>query len=265
MDNFFRLIVQYNGTNYHGFQRQKHCRTVQEELEKALSIILREKIMIKAASRTDRGVHALGQVVTFNSSCSDLKEDFLYHLNAVLPKDIRVVKVGKTNQFFHPRRDAVMRHYSYLINNSPYSSPFLDDLTYHCPFPLDLERMRSVAQLFLGEHDFKSFTTSEETRPTIRSFKKIEIKKEDNLIEINFSGLSFLYNMLRMVGAALVQVGLKRTTQQEIALCLNLKKKPSFAPLPAKGLFLVKIDYPDGFTDNVFQGKGIPFPSALLS
>lgn len=265
MVSYYRLIVQYEGTNYHGFQKQKHCHTIQEELEKALSIILKEEIRIKAASRTDAGVHALGQVVTFSCSRMELEKEFLYHLNAVLLKDIRVVKIGKTCQSFHPRRDAIMRHYSYLINNSPYLSPFLEHLTYHCPLPLDLEKMEAAAQLFLGRHDFKLFTTSEERRSTVRSFDKIKIVKDGALVEIKFSGLSFLHNMLRMVGATLVQVGLGKITQQEIALFLKLKKKPSFAPLPPKGLFLVKISYPDGFTDSVFQEKGIPFPSALLS
>lgn len=265
MDNYYRLIIQYDGTNYHGFQKQKYACSIQGELEKALSVILREEIRIQAASRTDRGAHALGQVATFSCSIGDLGEEFLYHLNAVLPKDIRVVKIGMTSQSFHPRRGAIMRHYSYLINCSPYPSPFLARLAYHCPHLLDVKEMETATQLFLGKHDFQYFTTSEEKRPTTRSFDKIEIKTDRSLLEIRFSGLSFLHNMLRMVGAALVQVGLGKISREDIILYLNREKKPSFAPLPAKGLFLVKIDYPDGFTDSVFPEKGIPFPSALLS
>lgn len=265
MDNRYRLIVQYEGTNYRGFQKQKHCLSIQEELEKSLSIILREKISVKVASRTDSGVHALGQVVAFDCSKNELAEDLLYHLNAVLPKDIRVIKIGKTNPSFNPRYEAVKRHYSYFIDNSVYSSPFIERFTYHCPFPLNIEKMQAASQLFLGEHDFKNFTTSSEERSTIRSFEEISIRKDGRIIEIKFSGRSFLHNMLRMVGASLVQIGLMRVTQEEIESYLNLKKKPVFAPLPAKGLFLVKIDYPDGFTESVFPEKGIPFPSALLS
>jgi len=261
----FRLIVQYDGSNYFGFQRQKGLPTIQGELEEALSILLREEVRVKGASRTDRGVHALGQVVAFDSSQNDLSDSFLYHLNALLPGDIRVIKIEKTGFSFRPRQEAIKRHYSYFIYNFPYPSPFLKRFTYHCPWKLNLEEVEKAASLFLGEHNFKFFTTSEEKRSTIRSIEEIRICLQGSLVEIKFSGRSFLHNMLRMIGAALIEVGRGKISREEIVLYLSQEKRPGFAPLPSRGLFLVKIDYPDRFTDGVFPEKDTPFPSALLS
>lgn len=265
MSSRFRLVVQYDGSNYFGFQKQKGLPTVQGELERALTTLLGEEVRVQAASRTDRGVHALGQVVAFNSSQGEISNSFLYHLNSILPKDIRVVKIEKTRSSFRPRQEAVRRHYSYFIYNFPYASPFLERFSHHCSRPLSLEEMERAASLFLGKHNFKFFTTSEEKRSTILSLERIKISVAGKLIEIKFSGPFFLHNMLRMVGAALVQAGLGRIAPEEITLYLSQERKPSFAPLPARGLFLVKIDYPDGFTDGPFPEKDIPFPTALLS
>ncbi len=260
----WRMVVQYDGTSYYGFQRQKGKPTIQGELEKALKVWLRTEIKVIAASRTDRGTHALGQVVAFDIQDAAMPDNSLYHLNAILPPDIRVVKLEPAENSFHPRHHALARHYSYLIYNAPFASPFLSCFSYHCQTPLVVEEMEIACHLFLGQHDFEFFTTAEEKRSKIRSIDRIEVQSRGNLIEIKFSGRSFLHNMIRMIAASLCKVGLKEITKGEITAYLNKTSKPDFPPLPAQGLFLVKIDYPDGFTDDVSPVRDIPFPGGLL-
>ena len=242
-----KLIVSYDGTDYSGSQRQRNARTVQEVLEKALREILKEKVRLLFAGRTDAGVHAVGQVVGFRTARTLPLLGLHRGLNAILPKDVVVRSVTEAPSDFHPRFNASLKAYRYTIWNHPIPTPFLRNYALHVPWPLDLAAMRSAARLLVGRHNFKSFQASDKKkRASVRTLKRLSIHRRGPLVQMTFQANGFVYHMVRNIVGTLLEVGKGRRPPEEILQLLSKKDRRLAGPTaPAKGLCLVKVDYPE--------------------
>ena len=239
------MIVEYEGTNYHGFQRQQNVRTVQEEIEKSVNKFTGEEIKINGAGRTDAGVHATGQVVAFNTGSVYGVNTFVGAVNHYLPEDISVKKVWEVSYNFHPRKDAISKVYTYSILNSEVPSPLKRKFVTMVKHRLDVDVMNEGAKLFLGEHDFKVFTCSSELegKCTIREIVRSHIDDSENMLRYTVEGNGFLrYQIRRMVGA-LVKVGIGKMGLDELRQVISGNKYTVTDRMPAKGLCLYKVNY----------------------
>ncbi len=243
-----KVVLSYDGTSYSGWQRQEGLPTIQETLEKAFSQILREKIFILGASRTDAGVHALSQTAHFDMhSPFDLKKLF-YSVNCVLPKDIKILSLEEVSSSFHARYKAKKKLYHYYLELAPFSSPFSHAYSIPIYSPFDLSLVEKGASYFVGKQDFTSFTNDASKGAAkinpVRTIYQIEIKPTQRGVFLRFEGDGFLYKMIRNIMGTLILVGKKKMAPEEIPTLLGLKdrrKAPSSAP--AKALFLVKVYY----------------------
>lgn len=242
----YKVNISYDGTNYLGFQAQPHKNTIQDTIEKALMQILHLDQRIIMASRTDAGVHALDQVFHFDINekldCFRLKGSF----NAVLPKDIHVNNVEEVDESFHARFSVKSKTYIYLINYEEFS-PFLINRAYQCKYHLDVEKMRECSRLFLGEHDFSSFSTStyEEKPDQRRTIYDFEIINENgNLLIVKITGDGFLRNMVRIIVGSLIEVGRGKKNISDVEEMLNnpCKSTRRYNIVPY-GLYLARINY----------------------
>ncbi len=210
-DVFLKILnnVSYDGAKYSGFQIQKNANTIQEELEKSLRQLYNREIPVIGASRTDAGVHALGQKFTFNIVDSSIPvEKIPLAINSRLPEDIVVTDSRVVDEYFHPRFDAKEKVYVYKILNSKYINPLLRDYVYHFKNKLDLECMQKGAKYFLGTHDFLAFCSAgSSVKSTVRTIHRILIRNAGPLIEIEFRGDGFLYNMIRIMVGTLLDCG----------------------------------------------------------
>jgi tRNA pseudouridine38-40 synthase len=239
-----KMIITYDGTHYFGWQKTKTGPSIQEELEKALFQILGRPVSVEAASRTDRGVHAKGQVVNFFLTETPSFSRLLYSLNSVLPYDIRILCLEPAADDFHPTLKAHSKEYHYSICNQPIEDPIGRFYSWHIHDPLDLEAMRDCAKILMGTHDFASFTTIE-SKDTIRTLFSIQIVAVTNgQIEIQIVGDRFLYKMMRRLVGTLVTVGKKKFSKKDV---LTLLKKSNRAKAgitaPAHGLFLYQVHF----------------------
>ncbi len=253
-----RLLLQYDGTDYSGWQVQKDRRTVQSLVENAVHIITGENPRVTGASRTDAGVHALEQTASFITG-SSLDADVIRRaLNANLPKDIRIMETSECPDDFHPRYSALSKWYSYLITHSRSSSVFLKRYSWDLSYDLSgsLENMREASDYLRGEHDFSSFRASGcGSKTAIRKILDIEVSESSSIdfmtfsinvpvIKISIKGNAFLRHMVRNIVGTLVDVGRGRTTPSGIKDILESKDRSSAGiTAPAHGLFLKKIDY----------------------
>ncbi len=239
--------MEYEGTHYYGFQLQADVPTVQKEIEIALGKLTGKRSRIIAASRTDTGVHAKGQVVSFRTEATLPPKAFVGGLNHYLPEDIAVKAAFQVNDSFNVRRHAVSREYSYYILNRPTRSPIWRNFAYHVARPLDTETMNQACQALIGEHDFASFATSIEsnTKKTIRKVYAAKIEKDGDLVVFNIMANSFLPHQVRNTVGALIKVGLGKMTIDEFR-CILEARKPGLAgaTVPAHGLCLMRINYP---------------------
>lgn len=242
----YKCIVSYDGTNFHGFQTQLNSRTVQEELEKALAIIHKERINVLACSRTDSHVHAYGQVIHFDSFLDINERNMKQAINSYLPSDIYVKEVIKTDKLFHAQHNVFEKEYHYLIDLGEYNPLYSNYRMYPEYGTLDVEAMKDASSVFIGEHDFKTFTKNHETTNTIKNIKSIDFILDNNLLTIKFIGNSFLYNMIRIMVAMLVEVGYHHLTKEDLKAALEAKNR-KYAPklATANGLYLVRIKYED--------------------
>lgn len=240
-----KLIVEYKGTDYSGFQKQPSQPTIQGVLEEALSRIIQEEITVIGAGRTDAGVHAKGQVVNFYLQ-SDMEYGRMrWSANSLLPPDIVITEATEVNESFHARRNARSREYRYLILNRDHSSPFWNEFAYFFRKPLDIHLMREAAKVLEGEHDFSSFCAAEsKPQKCIRKIEKISIYKEDDLVHLDIKGNAFLHNMVRIIVGTLLPVGTGEMESDKIRLTLKEKSRKSAGPtVPACGLFLMRVNY----------------------
>ena len=240
-----KVVIAYDGTNYHGFQIQNNAITVQEKIQVGLKELLKEEARIVSASRTDAGVHAKGHVFNLKLDSSLPTKKFALALNTKLPADIVALSAEEVADDFHARYYAQGKKYSYQIYNDSFQLPFFRNYTYHIKDKLDLSAMRQAAKYLIGEHDFSSFRAAGcNAKTTIREIYQIEIKKQDQIVKIEIEGSGFLYNMVRIISGTLIEIGLakKKASEMESILAAKDRLEAGFTA-PAKGLFLEKVYY----------------------
>ena len=253
----YMLEVAYDGTNYCGWQVQPNGITIEEMLNKHLSELLKEDIVVIGASRTDSGVHALGNVAVFDSETRIPAEKIKFALNQRLPEDIRVQTSREVAGDFHPRHCNSRKTYEYFIYNGKIDMPLTRLYSHFCYYDLDLEKMRKAAEYIVGEHDFASFCSAgSQVKETVRTVYCLEVTKEGNMIKIHIEGSGFLYNMVRIIAGTLMQVGSGIYPPEQVKEMIEAKDRQKAGPTAvAKGLRLVKIAFNEKDlsvrTDNV--------------
>lgn len=244
MKSNIQLMLSYQGTHYRGWQKTRLGPTIEEKLEKALVTVLKHPIALQAASRTDAGVHAKGQVVNFFSDLGVSKIDLQHCLNGILPRDMAVISAKKVPTTFHPSLDSLSKEYHYWICNSTYQMPFDRDFSWHLPYSLSLYQMQEAAEFLKGDHDFSAFTNEPKMNNRCK-ISNIEIHPcASNRLNIKLVGNRFLYKMARILVGTLVDVGRGRLQSKDIIEILRQKdRKKSGVTAPAHGLFLMKVNY----------------------
>ena len=241
-----RIVVAYDGTNYCGWQVQPNGITVEEVLNKKISAITGEDIHIIGASRTDSGVHAMGNVAVFDTESRIPAEKFSHALNQKLPDDIVIVRSDEVALDWHPRyQDQVSKTYEYRIYNSKTPNPLKRYYEAFVSFPLDIERMRKGAEYLIGEHDFVSFcNVRTQVEDTVRTVHDIQLVQENNTIIMRITGNGFLYNMVRIIAGTLIRVGRGYYEPEKVKEILEAKERTEAGvTAPANGLMLVEINY----------------------
>lgn len=248
------LIVEYDGTKYHGSQYQANALTIQEEIEHALHKLTGEAIRIVGSSRTDAGVHAEGQVVSFKTKSVFTLQTWIKALNFYLPRDIAVKDAYRVYNGFDVRRDALSREYRYSILNSSTPSPLMQRFAYFVPRPLDIEAMNYASHVLVGKHDFAPFSSIEGDR-TWRHVYKAEVNKRDDLVTFDIVANSFLTHQVRNTVGGLIEVGLGKMEVEGFQSLARSGKAGTIGPTaPAHGLRLMKVNYAD-FPPPVEKGK----------
>lgn len=241
----YKAKISYDGSLYYGFQRLNELPTIQNELEKAVSIINKKETFVKGASRTDKGVHAYGQVIHFDLDYNIPVERLMMAMNAILPRDIRVLKIENVRDDFHARRSALGKKYVYKINLGEYSV-FLDRYYLQYPYKLDIEAMRECSKIFLGVHNFKNFTAGE--RDNYEAVvKEINFIRNGDYLEIEFVGKSFYRYMVRNMVGAMIDVARGKHIIKEVEELLEKpEKKGQMMTASPNGLYLVCVYYTGG-------------------
>ncbi len=240
-----KLIVAYDGTAYCGWQLQPNGRTIEGELNQALSSLLQEDIHVIGASRTDSGVHALCNIAVFDTQTRIPAEKISYALNQRLPEDIRIKKSCEVAADFHPRHCSSRKTYEYRIYQDSFPEPVRRLYTHFTYVPLDMDRMREGAAWLIGEHDFKSFcSTAAVVETTVRTILSINIEKQGKEIVISVCGTGFLYNMVRIIVGTLMEVGRGSYPPEHVREILEAKDRQAAGPTaPACGLTLVNYTF----------------------
>lgn len=241
-----RLVVAYDGTNYHGWQIQPDKVTIESTLNEALTRLLGEPIEIIGASRTDSGVHARGNVAVFDTVNRMPADRICLALNQRLPADIRAQSSEEVPLSWHPRKCSCVKTYEYKILNSRIEMPVHRLYTYHCYFNLDIDKMQEAARRLEGEHDFKSFcNTHTQVESTVRTIYRITVSRDqEELVRIRVTGSGFLYNMIRIIAGTLILAGTGQIQPEDMERILEARDRRASGPTaPAKGLTLVELKY----------------------
>ena len=240
-----KLTIAYDGTNYCGWQVQPNGITVEEVVNKALKKLAGEDIQVIGASRTDSGVHALGNVAVFDTHTTIPPERISYALNQRLPEDIVIVKSEEVAEDFHPRYCDCSKTYEYHILNTRIPIPTKRLTNYFVSYDLDVEKMRKAAGYLIGEHDFVSFcNVRTDVEDTVRTVTELEILKDGEEITIRISGNGFLYNMVRIIVGTLIRVGRGFYEPEKVKEILEAKdRKAAGVTAPPHGLILAEIRY----------------------
>lgn len=243
-----KVFISYNGAEYHGFQRQENAVSVQEIVENTIGKLLKtEPPVIYGCSRTDAGVHArrfcFNVKIENNIPC----DGFVKGMNTLLPDNIAVLSCEEADDDFHARFCTKAKEYVYLINNKPERDVFLRKLAYHYPLPLDIDKMRSAASLFVGEHDFSAFCRSEgkkRVKSTVRTIYSVSVSETGGIVEIKIKGNGFLYNMVRIITGTLIYIseGKRSLADIENALITGDRELAGIT-LPPDGLYLNEVCY----------------------
>lgn len=244
--NNYRLKIQYDGTRFHGWQRQKNgSDTIQGRIEKVLTRQMNHSVEICGAGRTDTGVHAVGQVANVRLSYEGTPEELRECLNEYLPEDIRILGVELAGERFHSRLNATGKIYEYRLCKKGCCDVFSRKYQWQMTEELDVERMKEAAQLLLGEHDFRGFCTKASRRKsTIRKIDAIDIREDATHLYLRFEGNGFLYNMVRILTGTLVEIGAGSREISSVAQILSEKERAlAGATAPAQGLTLLKVKY----------------------
>ena len=247
MEKKYLLLLSYDGSNYLGWQKTKEGPSIEGTVQAALERILQQPIYLEAASRTDAGVHALGQVITFKALFDKKSVDqILLSMNQLLPADIRALSLTLTVLDFHPTLNSVQKEYEYKVNTSPILCPFKRATYWHFPQKLDLNLMRSAATQLIGEKDFRGFTNTKKGphQNTIRTLFSLEIDEVGSDVIFNIRGNHFLYKMVRNLVGTLLYIGSSKLPLDVIEQLLENKKRcQGGMTAPASGLTLKKIFY----------------------
>jgi len=252
-----KLTIEYDGTNYCGWQIQPGCNTIQGILESTLSKITKSKVDVIGAGRTDAGVHALGQVANFKTESNMTPNEFKLALNSLLPRDIVINQVEEVDESFHSRFDAISRTYHYTILNSKTPSAFLRNYVYLFPKPIDINIMNDACKYLIGTYDFSSYASlGDPIRNSIRTvtFAKWDLLNSNlsvlgyesghQLIRFCIKANAFLRGMVRAIVGTLLNVGIGKINPEKVKEILELRDRTKAGPsLPAKGLCLVSVDY----------------------
>ena len=241
------LTVEYDGTNYAGWQRQINGLAVQQVLEETLQKATKERIVVTGASRTDAGVHALGQAVHFDTESRIPPEKYPFVLNTMLPRDIRVHTGREVPKGFHARFMTCGKRYTYRIVNSRHASAIRRNTHVHVPLPLDLAPMQEAAKQLLGTHDYAAFQAAGGTaKTTIRTITSAELVRFGDEIILTVEGDAFLYNMVRIIAGTLIEIGLGRRSVNAFSEAYETLDRLSLGvTAPPQGLELTKVYYPD--------------------
>ncbi len=241
-----KLLIEYDGKDFNGWQKQPNKLNIQGEIEKAIERITGEEVNLMASGRTDAGVHAIGQVANFKTNSNIPIEKFPIALNTNLKKSIIIKSAEEVEERFHSRLNCKKKTYRYIINNSKYGTAIYRNLETHIPIKLDIEKMQKAVKYFEGEHDFKAFKASgTSSKSSVRKIYKAEVIDAGNeRIYIELTGNGFLYNMVRIIAGTLVEVGLNKIEPQEVEnIILSKKRENAGKTLPPQGLYLVNVVY----------------------
>lgn len=241
------LGIEYIGSCYNGWQKQNDVNSVEQELTSAISKVANHEVKIYCAGRTDKGVHALGQVIHFESDAQRSMYEWKRGINHFLPGDIAVLWAHEVGPNFHARYSAVARTYNYCIDTNKDSSIFRQNMCWHMPYKLDVKAMQEAASIFVGTHDFSSFRSRKcQAKSPVKTVYAFDIIERNNMLVINIKANSFLYNMVRNLVAAIVAVALGKKDMvwlQEVFESRN--RDYSLDKAPAKGLYFICADYDD--------------------
>lgn len=241
------IVVAYEGTKYCGWQSQPNQITVEEVINRELSALLGEPIQVIGASRTDSGVHAMGNVAVFDTNTRIPAEKICYALNRSLPEDIVVQSSREVPADFHPRHCDSYKTYEYKIWNADFIQPFNRKYTHFVYRNLDIEAMQTAAKDFLGTHCFTSFcSTHTQVQDHVRTIYSLEVLKDGHLVTIRIRGNGFLYNMVRIIAGTLIKIGIHEMPATCVPSIIEAENREAAGPTaPAQGLMLVGIEYPD--------------------
>lgn len=242
-----KLTLEYDGTDFHGFQRQRRLRTVQGELEARFSRLLHEKVNIVGAGRTDAGVHASGQVANFHTGRPVALDAMADALNGVLPRDVKVQRCAEVSGDFHARRAARARTYRYTVVEREVPSPIIGRFALVAPPGLDDRAISAAARSLVGRHDFRAFQAGgSETQTTERTIRQLACRREGAALHITVEADSFLYRMVRLIVGALLAVGRGKVSPEHLREALRAGRRLDGCPPAAPcGLCLVRISYGD--------------------
>jgi tRNA pseudouridine38-40 synthase len=239
--------VEYDGTDFYGFQIQAHERTVQGEIERSLEQLTGAETRVTGAGRTDRGVHALGQIVSFEVAWKHGLADLQRALNAVLSADVAIGEMGLATKGFHPRFSALGRTYRYTILNQPWPAPVERRTAWHVPGELDLVHMARATSCLVGTHDFATFGRLPQGESSVRIVSRAEWQGQGTRVTFDIEANAFLYRMVRSIVGTLVRVGQGRISPAEFELTLQARQRGLIRQVaPAHGLCLMRVDYPEG-------------------
>lgn len=243
-----KLTLAYDGTDFHGWQRQIGLRTVQQVLEEALASLTGTRPTCHASGRTDAGVHALGQVVHFLTPSRHPPGVFVKALNAMMPRDVRVLEAAEVPQAFHATLDATAKRYRYAIDNRPIADPLRLRYAWHVYHRLDVEAMRRAGAALRGRHDFRSFETDWPNRTSsVRTIHDLTVDRQGDNVTVEVEADGFLYNMVRAITGTLVLVGTGRRPESWVSEALRAEQRAEAGPTaPPQGLFLVVVRYGRG-------------------
>ena len=240
-----KLIIEYDGKSFNGWQKQPDRLNIQGEIEKAIEEITGEKVDLTASGRTDAGVHSLGQTANFKTDSKIPTEKFAKAINSRLKKSIVIKSAEEVDEKFHSRYSVKSKTYRYIINNSENGTAIYRGLEYHVPMKLDYEKMNEAIKYFIGEHDFKAFKASgTSSKSSVRKILDGSVRKEGERVIIEVTGTGFLYNMVRIISGTLLDVGLGKIKPEDIPSIIESKDRTKAGKtLPAHGLYLLQVNY----------------------
>ena len=241
----YKLTIAYDGTNYHGWQRQKNGITVQEVLENVLCDVFGKEITVTGCSRTDAGVHAKIYVCSFIGESTIPPDKMPFVLNTMLPPDIRAYECETVHDGFNARFETVTKAYEYKIVNRSFQDPLLRNFAWHYPVSLDVKKMKKAAEIIKGKHDFASFCAAgSSVKTTVRNLTELSVRKDGDIITVRAAADGFLYNMVRIIVGTLVYVGNGKLNEDDIKELIEKKDRRLMGiTAPPQGLALVEVNY----------------------